>query len=196
MAGNCVWSNSSGSLLSAGGPQAEVSFESSAVKTHRYYEEIGLVQVLFGVVAVPIRGALGLHRLRFLRRASGLGFSVNDYRMLFSLYQDTDRAPADVKEIAETHLSEIDRKLAELQTLRAALTTLVDACHGDDLPDGPIRDDLAGRRLMDGCARQRTTKPATPGITRMSCCSQSPNLGQQRLPGLATKATCRRTTAR
>jgi len=113
-------------------------------KTIRYYEEIGLVR--------PDRAANGyrnyadqdLHQLRFLQRARGLGFSVNDCRTLLSLYQDTDRASADVKAVAEAHLSEIDRKLAELQTLRAALTTLVDACHGDHLPDCPILDDLAG----------------------------------------------------
>jgi len=113
-------------------------------KTIRYYEEIGLVR--------PERAANGyrnyaeqdLHQLRFLQRARGLGFSVNDCRMLLSLYQNTDRASADVKAVAEAHLTEIDRKLAELQTLRAALTTLVDACHGDNLPECPILDDLAG----------------------------------------------------
>ena len=113
-------------------------------KTIRYYEDIGLVQ--------PRRAANGyrdyaeqdLHQLRFLQRARGLGFSVNDCRLLLSLYQDTDRASADVKAIAEAHLSEIDRKLAELQTLRGALTHLIDACHGDDRPDCPILDDLAG----------------------------------------------------
>ena len=113
-------------------------------KTIRYYEEIGLVQ--------PERAANGyrsyaeqdLHQLRFLQRARGLGFSVSDCRALLSMYQDTDRASADVKAIAEAHLADIDRKLVELQTLRTALTTLVEACHGDDLPDCPILDDLAG----------------------------------------------------
>ena len=107
-------------------------------KTIRYYEEIGLVQ--------PRRAANGyrdyaehdVHQLRFLQRARGLGFSVKDCRTLLSLYQDSDRASADVKAVAEAHLDEIDRKLAELQTLRAALTNLVDACHGDNRPDCPI----------------------------------------------------------
>lgn len=114
------------------------------VKTVRYYEDIGLV--------VPGRQANGyrvyrerdLHVLRFLRRARGLGFSIKDCRALLSLYGDEGRASADVKKLAQSRIAEIDRKMAELRSLRATLTRLVGACHGDDHPDCPILDDLAG----------------------------------------------------
>ena len=51
---------------------------------------------------------------------------------------------ADVKALAQEHLTALQRKLDELRTLQSTLEHLVDACHGDDRPDCPIIDDLAG----------------------------------------------------
>ena len=79
----------------------------------------------------------------FLQRARGLGFSVEDCRVLLSLYEDRNRASSDVKEIAKAHLSEIERKISELQSLQKTLSDLVHACHGDDRPHCPIINDLA-----------------------------------------------------
>jgi len=115
-------------------------------KTIRYYEEIGLVR--------PDREANGYrrfserdaHKLRFLHRARGLGFTISECRVLLSLYEDEMRASADVKAIASGHLERIDHKIAELRSLRQALGTLVENCHGDGRPDCPILDDLAGHR--------------------------------------------------
>ncbi|WP_421905980.1 Cu(I)-responsive transcriptional regulator [Mameliella sp.] len=112
-------------------------------KTIRYYEDIGLVK--------PPRDANGyrafrdsdLHKLAFLARARALGFSIEDCRVLVGLYQDDHRASADVKRVAEEHLTRIDEKIAQLQGMRDTLATLVDACHGDDRPDCPILKDLA-----------------------------------------------------
>ncbi|OSQ37977.1 Cu(I)-responsive transcriptional regulator [Thalassospira mesophila] len=112
-------------------------------KTIRYYEEIGLVR--------PGRRANGyrdyneqdLHKLRFLQRSRGLGFSVEDCRTLLSLYEDHNRASADVRQIAKAHLDDIDRKIAELKSLQTTLRHLVHQCHGDDRPDCPIIEDLA-----------------------------------------------------
>ncbi len=113
-------------------------------KTIRYYEEIGLV--------APGRLANGyrdyreqdLHKLRFLQRSRGLGFSIDDCRLLLSLYEDRNRASADVRQIAKAHLEDIDRKIEELKSLQATLRQLVHQCHGDDRPDCPIIEDLAG----------------------------------------------------
>ena len=113
-------------------------------KTIRYYEDVGLVTPDRRANGYRTYQDLDLHKLRFLQRARGLGFSVEDCRALLALYDDKERASADVKSIAEAHLARIDQKLAELATLRSALTTLVDACHGDHRPDCPIIDDLAG----------------------------------------------------
>jgi Cu(I)-responsive transcriptional regulator len=113
-------------------------------KTIRYYEEIGLIS--------PARAENGyrdysqddVHRLAFLRRARNLGFSIDDCRQLMALYRDRGRASHDVREIAAAHVKAIEEKVRELQSMRATLQKLIHACHGDDRPDCPILDDMAG----------------------------------------------------
>ena len=113
-------------------------------KPLRYYEDIGLL--------IPARrdngyreyGQTDIHKLAFLKRARGLGFSIEDCRALLSLYEDRNRASADVRTLAHTHLHRIEAKINELQGLRDALSTLVEACRGDARPDCPILDDLSG----------------------------------------------------
>jgi Cu(I)-responsive transcriptional regulator len=112
-------------------------------KTIRYYEDIDLIR--------PMRQANGyrafretdLHKLAFVARARSLGFPVESCRSLLALYDDETRASADVKQIAKSHLTEIDQKLAELTAMRDTLRVLVKACAGDDRPDCPILRDLA-----------------------------------------------------
>ena len=112
-------------------------------KTIRYYEDIGLVK--------PLRSANGyrtfresdVHKLAFLGRSRALGFTIEDCRSLLKLYADTERASAEVKQIAEEHLERIDHKIAELTEMHATLAHLVDACAGDHRPDCPILADLA-----------------------------------------------------
>ncbi|MCB1461653.1 MAG: Cu(I)-responsive transcriptional regulator [Nitratireductor sp.] len=114
-------------------------------KTIRYYEDIALVK--------PARLGNGyreysendVHRLRFLQRARSLGFTIEECRTLLSLYDDKSRASADVKAVALGKIDEIDHKISELQSLRLTLASLARHCHGDDRPDCPIIDDLAGR---------------------------------------------------
>jgi hypothetical protein len=50
-----------------------------------------------------------------------------------------------VKAVALEKIGEVERKVAELQAMKATLARLVDCCHGDGRPDCPILDDLAGR---------------------------------------------------
>jgi Cu(I)-responsive transcriptional regulator len=113
-------------------------------KTIRYYEDIGLVRPDRRGNGYRDFGDGDLRVLRFLRRARALGFSVGDCRELLSLYRDRGRASADVKALAERRIEEIDRKMAELRAMRASLGDLARRCHGDDRPDCPILDDLAG----------------------------------------------------
>ena len=119
-------------------------------KTIRYYEDIGLVK--------PLRSANGyrsfrdrdVHMLAFLGRARALGFSIGDCRNLLKLYEDDHRTSAEVKQIAEGHLAEIDQKITELTEMRATLSRLVDACAGDHRPDCPILADLATAAARPG----------------------------------------------
>ena len=120
-------------------------------KTIRYYEDVGLIPR-------PGRSDAGyrqyterdLATLRFVQRARSLGFSVKEVGALLTLWFDPSRASAEVKAVASTHLDDIDRKIAELKAMRRTLVHLVERCHGDDRPDCPILDDLAGEAPAGG----------------------------------------------
>ncbi len=115
-------------------------------KTIRYYEDIGLL--------TPPRRDNGyrsyreqeLHKLKFLHRARSLGFTIDEFRQLLSLYEDESRASSDVKALARQHLKEVDAKILELQGMKSTLETLNKSCRGDHRPDCPIIDDLASAR--------------------------------------------------
>jgi Cu(I)-responsive transcriptional regulator len=113
-------------------------------KTIRFYEDIGLIK--------PARRMANGYRayddsqlktLRFVHRARSLGFSLKEVGELLSLYQDEQRASEDVKRLALLHVAELDRKIAELTTIRRTIADLADRCHGDNRPDCPILDELS-----------------------------------------------------
>ena len=75
---------------------------------------------------------------------SALGFSIEDCRLLLGLYEDDSRASADVKQLAQAHLSKIEEKINDLEAMRATLSELITCCSGDNRPDCPILKDLSG----------------------------------------------------
>lgn len=122
-------------------------------KTIRYYEEIGLIRPDRRDNGYRDYADTDIHKLSFLQRARSLGFSVEDCRQLLSLYEDTDRSSADVKALASARIEAIDQKLVELESLKATLEHLVEACHGDERPECPILDNLAGSLATGGSAK-------------------------------------------
>lgn len=133
-------------------------------KTIRYYEDIGLLKPGRSDNGYRDYSAADLHKLRFLQRSRSLGFSVEECRQLLSLYDDKERESADVKAIATAKLAEIDRKLDELEGLRDMLRHLVATCHGDDRPDCPIIEGLAGGTNLAGprgatCSHEKGIRP-------------------------------------
>lgn len=112
-------------------------------KTIRYYEEIGLIRPMRAENGYRAFRETDLHKLAFLGRARSLGFSIEDCRGLLALYEDRGRASADVKAIAQGHLTQIAAKIAELQAMQATLADLVASCAGDARPDCPILQGLA-----------------------------------------------------
>jgi Cu(I)-responsive transcriptional regulator len=129
-------------------------------KTIRYYEEIGLVRSDRRGNNYRDYSETALHNLRFLARARALGFSIEECRQLLSLYADRERASADVRQLAESHIREIETKIDELQRMKSTLGKLVSACHGDGRPDCPILEDLARPAAKGGTRRKATSLPA------------------------------------
>jgi MerR family copper efflux transcriptional regulator len=113
-------------------------------KTIRYYEEIGLVTPKRAENGYRVFLETDAHKLHFLSKARGLGFSIDECRRLLALYSDNDRASADVKALAKDHVADIDRKIAELQAMRKTLMNLIANCAGDDRPGCPILKELSG----------------------------------------------------
>jgi MerR family copper efflux transcriptional regulator len=120
-----------------------------SAKMIRYYESIGLIRA-------PLRTDSNyrvyredeVHVLRFVKRARTLGFSVEETATLLGLWQDKSRASAEVKDIAIGHIAALETKIAELQSMVKTLKHLAHCCGGDNRPDCPILDYLAGEHPL------------------------------------------------
>lgn len=120
------------------------------VETVRYYEKIGLL-------APPARTAANyraygdehLARLSFIRRARDLGFTLDAVRELLTLSDDKSRSCEAVDVIARGHLTEIDRKVADLSALRGELDRLIGSCRHGTVADCKIIETLAPRSTFD-----------------------------------------------
>jgi len=103
--------------------------------------------------------------LRFIRHARDLGFPSERIRELLGLWQNRRRPSRQVRALAQAQLEELDRKLQEVQAMKAALEHLIDGCHGDDRPDCPIIDTLAEERaVVPPSAGGVNTRSATAGL--------------------------------
>ncbi|GAA0921286.1 Cu(I)-responsive transcriptional regulator [Rothia nasimurium] len=116
-----------------------------AIDTIRFYEREGLLPE-------PRRRASGyreydegaVSRLRFIRRAKDLGFTLDEIRELLALSADRHGGVEGVRERAAARLKAIDERIVELQRVRDGLSELVDACPGHGAPeDCPILKALA-----------------------------------------------------
>ena len=122
-------------------------------KMIRYYETIGLIPP-------AERSESGyrnyddndVHRLRFIRRARDLGFTVEQMADLLALWRDRSRASSEVKKIALQQVAVLERKAEELKAMSRTLKHLAAHCHGDERPDCPILDDLADAAADSGKA--------------------------------------------
>ncbi len=115
-----------------------------SAKMIRYYESIGLLKpALRSDSGYRLYQQEDLHRLAFIKRSRDLGFSLEEVARLLTLWQDRQRASADVKALANQHIDDLNRRIEELVSLRDTLSELVAHCQGDDRPDCPILKDLA-----------------------------------------------------
>lgn len=114
------------------------------IDTVRYYERAGLLAPSRRLASGYRRyTALEVARLRFIRRAQALGFTLNEVRDLLAL--SARRDVARVKSSAQAKLADVEKKIAELQLIREGLATLVAACPGHGRAgDCPILQALGG----------------------------------------------------
>jgi MerR family copper efflux transcriptional regulator len=116
-----------------------------SAKMIRHYESTGLVPEAARTFAgYRLYSDADVHRLRFIKRARSLGFSMKQIEALLSLWNDRLRASADVKRLAKAHAAELAERIAEMQAMQRTLEDLARRCHGDQRPTCPILDDLAG----------------------------------------------------
>lgn len=116
-----------------------------SAKMIRHYESIGLIPSPARTDAgYRVYASGDVHTLRFIRHARDLGFSLDDLDGLLRLWRDRGRSSCEVKKLALAHIDTLDRKIAELGAMRAALHRLADRCQGDDRPECPILEGLAG----------------------------------------------------
>jgi MerR family mercuric resistance operon transcriptional regulator len=113
------------------------------VETIRFYQRRGLI----GAPDKPFGGYRHytseiVKRIRFIKRAQSLGFSLDEIVTLLRL--DSARACAETRDLARGKLRVIERKLADLEQMREALATLVAQCDpGQPGSDCPIIRRLA-----------------------------------------------------
>ena len=119
-----------------------------SAKMIRYYESIGLLKPAQRTESgYRLYSADDVHSLAFIKRSRDLGFSLEEVGKLLTLWQDRQRASADVKALARGHIEQLNQKISELTSLRDTLQELVRNCQGDHRPDCPILKDLESGRL-------------------------------------------------
>ena len=101
------------------------------VQTIRYYERRGLLPK-------PARTASGyrkysdeaIRRLRFIRQAQALGFSLSEIEELLSLRMQPGTTCGDIRQRARQKIATVNTKMDELQRIKDALGKLAKACRG------------------------------------------------------------------
>ncbi len=115
-----------------------------SAKMIRYYESVSLIRPA-GRTAAGYRryDESDIRTLRFLKRARGLGFSVEQMRDLLALWRDEGRSKAEVMELALSHAEALEAKAREINEITTALRDLARRCQINDEPGCIIIDELA-----------------------------------------------------
>lgn len=110
--------------------------------TLRYYEKINLMpRVERDSAGVRSYSPKDLSRLRFIKRAQKMGFSLGEIAQLLSFRENPQQAKPEVRALAHRKLASIEERLAELSTLRDELRLLTNLC-GSSTEGCPILDEI------------------------------------------------------
>lgn len=114
-------------------------------KMIRYYESIGLIPPAERTEAnYRMYRSKDVDLLKFVKRARTHGFSIAEIETLLGLWQNKARSSAEVKQLAMKHIQDLEARISEMQAMLMTLQQLAKNCHGDERPDCPIIEGLAG----------------------------------------------------
>jgi len=152
-------------------------------KMVRHYESLGLIPAPDRTDAgYRLYGEREVARLRFIRQARGLGFSMKQIEALLALWQDDGRQSREVKDLALAQLEDLAQRQRELDEMKAVLTQLVADCAGDHQAHCAILETLA----LDAVPSPAT--PAAPSRALKQVRAGSRRPASKRQPGPATRA--------
>jgi MerR family mercuric resistance operon transcriptional regulator len=116
------------------------------IETIRYYERIGLLPEPRRTAGRYRRyESDDIGRLRFIRRARQLGFSLDEVRALMRLgAADGEDVRAEARGLAATHLIEVRAKIADLQAMERILASTIRECDAGQQPRCPLIEVLSG----------------------------------------------------
>ena len=126
------------------------------IETVRFYEREGLLEE-------PPRRASGyrqyseqvVKRIRFIKRAQKLGFSLKEITELLLLRVDAQTSCEEVKQRTESKIAEVERKLVELQRMRQALLQVASLCTGPGPRSRcPMLEALDQQEMLDQAERK------------------------------------------
>ncbi len=101
------------------------------IETIRYYERLGLLPKPPRLTAgYRLFSADDARRVRFIKRAQKLGFSLKEIEELLALQNAPSTTRADVRKRAEAKIADIDEKLRDLTAMKESLEQLTAACSG------------------------------------------------------------------
>ncbi len=120
------------------------------LQTVRYHERQGLL-----VPAARTEAGYRMfqpetaRRIRFIKRAQELGFSLSEIKELLSLRVDAHTTQADIRKGAQAKLADIEQKMRHLEAIHASLSRLTKSCRGcGSVADCPILENLNGEEFL------------------------------------------------
>lgn len=120
------------------------------LQTIRYYERQGLLTPAYRTESgYRVYQEETIRRIRFIKRAQELGFSLAEVKELLSLRLDTHTTTADIRVRARSKLSDVEQKIKHLQAIHTSLSRLIKSCRGcGPAADCPILENLDGEEFL------------------------------------------------
>jgi len=114
------------------------------LQTIRYYEREGLLpQPPRRPSGYRMFSSDSVRRVRFIKRAQELGFSLAEIKELLALRIDEERGSADVRTLAQGKIADIEQKIRTLQAMKKVLKKLSERCPGcGPISECPILESL------------------------------------------------------